>query len=300
MGLASQWEYFTRHDQWVIGMVKKDLLEFQQGVEHKDIDWLIPPSGRYFYADPFGIEYRGQLHVFFEIFDYKTNLGHLGYCLYDNGWGEVRDCLREPFHLSYPNPFFYQGELYIIPESCEAGELRLYRFASGRLEFVKTLISRPLIDTSLYSDDQGLWIFCSDYSDGHEEKYQVFHAPDIMGKWNEHPQSPIKNGLRSSRQAGNPLFYKNQLYRFSQDCEQDYGGKITVSKIKLDPNQYLETEDFQISPPRNSPYNKGIHTLSHIKDNLFLIDAKKKFFSRYKGSRIFFNKLKKIGNRFIP
>ena len=31
--------------------------------------------------------------------------------------GGFREVLREPFHLSYPNLFFFEDEIYMIPES---------------------------------------------------------------------------------------------------------------------------------------------------------------------------------------
>jgi hypothetical protein len=71
-------------------------------------------------------------YMFFEVLshtDFKGDLG-LAYSL-DEGrtWAYAGLVMDEPFHLSYPLALRHKGRLYMIPETGEANEIRLYTYA---------------------------------------------------------------------------------------------------------------------------------------------------------------------------
>src|SRR5437660_2009869 len=85
------------------------------------------PRGR-FWADPFLCTRNGRTFCFVEDFVYKTGKGHIT-ALEINGTKIVERgiALSEPFHLSFPYLFEYQGELYMCPEAQGSRQIRIYR-----------------------------------------------------------------------------------------------------------------------------------------------------------------------------
>src|SRR5260370_22283039 len=100
------------------------------------------PRGRY-WADPF-LHTRGvRTFCFVEDLVQKTGKGRItalelvGTQIVEHGVA-----LQEPFHLSFPFLFEYQGELYMCPESCASRQIRPYRCTEFPLkwELQKTLM----------------------------------------------------------------------------------------------------------------------------------------------------------------
>ena len=67
--------------------------------------------------------------------------------------------IEEPYHLSYPFLFEFEGELYMIPEKARATRVDLYRCVAFpyQWELVKTLIEGfALADSTLVVVDLGI------------------------------------------------------------------------------------------------------------------------------------------------
>lgn len=94
-------------------------------ITHADITDV--PAG--FVADPFMLNVNGTWHMFFEILSLLDHKGKIGWATSSDGlhWDYQRLVIDEPFHLSYPYVFEWQGEYYMVPESWEANGIRLYR-----------------------------------------------------------------------------------------------------------------------------------------------------------------------------
>ncbi len=89
--------------------------------------WIESPKD-HFYADPFLIEEGGKTWVFFEDFDYATQLGRISCAeVKKDGIGNPVAVLERPYHLSYPCIFRDAGEMYMIPETGSNGTVELYR-----------------------------------------------------------------------------------------------------------------------------------------------------------------------------
>lgn len=78
-------------------------------------------------ADPFMIRGGGEWHMFFEILPQADEKGVIALASSADGlkWRYRQVVLDEPFHLSYPYVFEFEGEHYMIPESH-----RIVRFGS--------------------------------------------------------------------------------------------------------------------------------------------------------------------------
>ena len=75
-----------------------------------------------FVADPFMLKVEDTWYLFFEVMDRDTVKGQIGLATSQNGltWTYQRIVLKEPFHLSYPYVFEFDGDYYMIPESYQS------------------------------------------------------------------------------------------------------------------------------------------------------------------------------------
>src|SRR5262245_46202668 len=82
-----------------------------------------------FVADPFMLHADGRWYMFFEVLDRETQLGVIALATSDDtvNWNYEQVVLAEPFHLSYPYVFEWQGERYMIPETLGASAVCLYK-----------------------------------------------------------------------------------------------------------------------------------------------------------------------------
>ena len=168
--------------------------------------------------------------------------------LHETGLGEIeieRDgaiVLREPFHLSYPQVFAWQGHIYMIPETRQAESIRLYRataFPDGWVP-VETLVRGRFADATLYHDGRLWWLFAQRGLD----EMRLYLAGSPMGPWREHPASPLWPGNRSrTRPGGRLLRHDGRLIRFAQDGWPSYGSVLRAFEIdRLDEVGFAEHE----------------------------------------------------------
>ena len=82
-----------------------------------------------FVADPFTIEADRTWYMFFEVLNNLTGKGEIGLATSQDyiNWKYQQIVLAEPVHLSYPYVFQWMGEYYMVPESCQANSIRLYK-----------------------------------------------------------------------------------------------------------------------------------------------------------------------------
>ncbi|GEJ57628.1 glucosamine inositolphosphorylceramide transferase family protein [Anaeromyxobacter diazotrophicus] len=202
-----------------------------------------------FVADPFMIRVDGTWHMFFEVLacGALSKKGEIGLATSRDGlrWAYQRIVLAEPFHLSYPHVFAWEGEHYLIPESTAAGGVRLYRADPfpTRWTLAAVLLEGPvLLDSSVFHRDGRWWMFTE--TDAARGTLRLFHARELTGPWREHPRSPVVAAdPRTARPAGRVLATPDRLVRFAQDCELDYGVAVRALEItRLTEREYEERE----------------------------------------------------------
>lgn len=195
-----------------------------------------------FVADPFIIKKEGIWYMFFEIMNKDTKQGDIGLASSHDGfhWHYDKVVLDEPFHMSYPYVFEWQGEYYMIPETSKAKSVRLYKAADfpEAWSFVKTLLERPHDDPSILYHDEKWWLFTAVGYD----TLCLYYADDLLGPWIEHPKSPIILGNASiARPGGRILKLNNRIFRYTQDDEPFYGRQVRAFEItNLTPDSYEE------------------------------------------------------------
>ncbi len=214
-------------------------------------------------ADPFLWEADGRNYLFFEFLTTGSAKGRIG-CVevFENcSHSELRIVLERSYHLSYPCVVPAVGELFLLPETSEAGRVDLYRFSRfpEKIELVASLVEGlALVDTTpVFVNDR--WYFFTTTVQPFMETL-LFWSDRLDGTWNLHPCSPISGSVRNSRSAGNLLWRDRRLYRPTQDCSVCYGYAIQMNEIiRLTPTEFEERSVNWI-PPVWTPRLLGTHT----------------------------------------
>jgi len=200
-----------------------------------------------FVADPFMIREDGYWHMFFEVLNREHQRGEIGWATSPDGisWSYQRIVLREPYHLSYPHVFRWQGAWFMIPETLGANGIQLYQATRFPTEWrsVAVLVSGQFADPTIFRYRGRWWLFACPRPYGHDA-LSLFLARDLSGPWIEHPQSPIIDGDRSTaRPAGRVTEFPNRVVRYAQDCLPEYGSQVRAFEIsRLDETTYVERQ----------------------------------------------------------
>ena len=269
----------TRAAKWTIGLVDVPISRFLT-TPPPDIRWVSEQGPSRYLADPFAVEHEGTVTALVEDYDYSTHRGVISAVEFGaNANPEV--VLDTGVHASYPYVIESDGEIYCIPETYQANEVRLYRAIEfpHRWEQVTTLVQGvSALDSTVFQHDDRWWLMCTDQEDGSNSKLRVYHSPSLVGPWEPHALNPVKTDIRSSRPAGTPFIHKGELFRPTQDSSESYGGAITITRIDvLTPTAFSEEIVNRIAPPRSGPYRDGIHTLSAV-GNRTVVDGRRDTF----------------------
>ncbi len=221
---------------------------------------ILPDDGKRFFADPFVFLKNGARHVFVEELPDAAGRGHISHFTIspDGIAGTVRPVLETPHHLSYPFVFEHEGEIWMLPESCAAGGLDLYR--AERFPDSWTLDSRliegRIHDATLFSHDGRLWIAAGNETlqSATWDGLSLFSAASLRGPWEAHPDNPVLIDARAARPAGALWSAHGALYRPAQDCSEDYGGRLTLRRITE-----LSRERFNEKTVGHISFGAGIH-----------------------------------------
>lgn len=189
-------------------------------------------------ADPFMIRVDGCWYMYFEILPKDIVKGVIGLATSRDGlsWEYRQVVLEEPFHLSYPCVFESNGDYFMIPESNQAGAVRLYKAVHfpTRWAWMGNLIEHvEYVDCTPFQFDGRWWIFAGCGSlPMLAETLRLFRADRLTGPWIEHPTSPvISNNPHIARPGGRVVVWCDRLYRFAQDCSPRYGLRIHAFEI---------------------------------------------------------------------
>ena len=247
---------------------------------------IVPPFFRY-HADPFVIERDGQIHVFFEEFDYLSCRGRIATLRLDAQGhpSPPLPVLDLPYHLSYPFLLEEDCHLYMVPESSQNRSLDLYRCEDFPLHWrleQRLMSDLDAADTTILRHDGRTWIFTSmrDALSGPGQRHLcIFHGKHLLGQqWTPHPinarrlYGDLPHG--SGRCAGGFIHHEGRLLRPSQHNVHHYGEGIRFHEIR-----HLTETEFEEMPvdvtdlPFENLARLGIHHLS-CHDRLLLADVR--------------------------
>ncbi len=186
-------------------------------------------------ADPFMTIDNDMYYMFFEVFNWDTYQGDIGYAESKDGyqWNYKKIILDETFHLSYPYIFKWQNEYYLIPESHEDLSVRLYKAVSfpDKWEYLGNILSGyHYIDPSLLRYNGKWWLFVASTPD--DGVMNLYYSSNLNGEWKAHPMNPIvKLNKQINRPGGRIFTYNDHPYRLAQDGFIEYGQQVFAFEI---------------------------------------------------------------------
>ena len=228
-------------------------------------------------ADPFLFVYGDRLYLFYEM---KRNYSPGVICMISTNdlikWTESIIVLEENYHLSYPFVFEDSGSVFMIPETSEVGDIRLYKADNKNLShfsYYKTLVEKKVTETEIgYADssiyvNDGIYYLVSSIEKGKQNILYLFTSKKLEGPYTEHVCSPICMSSKYGRNGGSLIKDDSgNLYRIAQDCEKRYGDNIHVLIVDtLSPCEYSEHLFKSNLIPLNLPfYKEGGHQLNMV------------------------------------
>ncbi len=286
-----------RTDFWQVGIVPAPITELSAAglaAQRQRIVWLDEPDRWRYLADPFGLVRGDTLHVFVEAFDYRRKHAVIERHAFNRqdltllGRSIV---LARPFHLSYPQVFEHEGEVWMVPESFQAGEIALYRATDDSLDHWERdcalLGGLPGADASLIEHGGRWWMFYSLVGPGARDQRELHmaHAPALAGPWTPLAGNPVRVDRSGARPAGRPFIASDGALTLPvQDSSGGYGGAVRLLRFThLSPERVeIEAGSERLTGDLVSPtHTAGLHTLSACGE-LTLIDVKRIDRSRVK------------------
>ena len=227
-------------------------------------------------ADPFVIKYNNKTVVFVEDYSFKNHKGKISaYEINSESYKKLGTVIEEKFHLSYPFLIEDKEDLFMVPETHQTKDIRIYRCTEFPLKWKlhKILISDiGAVDTNIFKFNNKYWLFTnldtsnsSDYS----SELHIFYADNIeSSEWKPHALNPVIFDSKKARNGGMIYSEKKHTYRvFQKQGFDNYGESIGISRIKtLTENEYEEEiymnvmPDFfkKISGTHSFSYNSGV------------------------------------------
>jgi hypothetical protein len=235
-----------------------------------------PPN--HFLADPFVVMEDNRHFCFVEDYDCGNRRGCISvYELQDKTAERLGVAITEPFHMSFPYLFRYNEKLYMCPETCEKGEIRLYENVKFPLQWKlsQTIMSDVIAsDTMIFEKDGTWWLFTNIdpvEADCCSELYIFYAESPLCNAWIPHRKNPIFIDSFKARNGG-ILFHQGSVYRVAQKQEFGrYGKSTSINRIDvLTKEEYSETQLCFVEP-NFFPRITGTHHL-HCNDSVCVFD----------------------------
>ena len=230
---------------------------------------LLADDGQRFYADPFVIEHGSRHFLFVEEFEYTKGRGTISVAELgaDGRFGVPRVVLEEPHHLSYPQVFAADGEIFMLPETSAARELVLYRAEQFPDRWVRDTVlmtDRDFNDATLLESGGRFWLFGTErFGHGSASDTMTVHsAPSLRGPWTPHGLNPITIDHSAARPGGAFIRQSGRIVLPVQDGSRAYGGGLGLMDL-----MQIDEGDVVFAPVRpvaigTAWTREGIHTLN--------------------------------------
>jgi hypothetical protein len=206
------------------------------------------PKGS-FLADPFIMNYKKRNYIFAEEYNFNLKKGLIAvYKINEIGYKKIGIAIKEDFHLSFPYIFKFNKKFYLIPESSENKDIRLYECLNFPLKWkLKKILFKNInaVDSIILYHKKIWWLLTNISKTNHipDSEFNIFYSKNgpITNKWISHPENPILLNPLNSRNAG-LIKVDDSIYRISQSPDfYTYGKSLNINKIiKLNTVQYKE------------------------------------------------------------
>ena len=260
------WRSYFFTDYWNVGVANAPITEFLQR-DKPEVHWFPRLPMTKFIADPFAMIHDDKLEIIYEVFPFNTGIGEIASLTYHKeGFVDNGAVITEPFHMSYPYLIRFGDDIYCIPETWQANQVRLYKAIDFPLRWT---LDRVLIDGYAGIDNTPVfhngywWLFSTDKHNGAHYNLNLFYTKDFFDEWHPHPLNPVKTDIRSARPAGSIFEKDGELYRPAMDYSEKIEGRIIVNRItQLGPDKFMEVQHSIIDPYTDTYFSDKIHTLA--------------------------------------
>ena len=265
------------------------------------INKIIPGTYKKWSADPILVENEGKTYMFYEAV--VKDKGHIEVVeVYDDcSVSEATVVIKDNCHYSYPFVFKHLDCWYMIPESSEANEVRLYKAVYFPYEWKceAILLKGKYVDTTVFENNGDLILLTFIPSLSSEDVEPRAYKLHLDGP--KYDVTPIEwysyNPLRV-RGAGPIIGENNDIYRPSQiNYEQSYGEGLSFNKIDISQAAFSEDvycEIFSQNIVTSHKNINGLHTYTRT-DKFEAIDVRCREFDLFKTIKYIFKKI--INNR---
>lgn len=240
--------YKEKINKWFVALKRR-------GPDVFDLSGLhaIEPPQDHYVADPFLIKRNGLNYLFYELYDYDKGRIAFSVINEDLSLTDAEVVLDESTHMSFPALFEENGEIYMTPETCMAGELRIYRAVDfpRKWEIFKVVAQSRFDDPILYKVGKEYYINATEGANA----LRILRANDLRGEW----ISTYRDDILHSRAAGQVFEHEGVLVRPTQNCLQRYGHSMVIKVVGT--NQIIRT-----IAPDWFPELTGTHTFNFNKD----------------------------------
>jgi hypothetical protein len=260
----------TRAPRWHVGWRRVACGGVAQCLAIPDTGWTrLPDDGTRYYADPFAIHHAGRDWIFVEEFPYATGKGFLSALEIGPSGpiGAPKPVLELAHHLSYPFVFEDGGDYWMIPESCAARRVELYRAVQfpWTWELSRILIADEAVsDATVVRHADRYWLFGTVSGAWHSswDTLKIWTSDALEGPWSPCGDGPALVDSRCARPAGRFFTRGSELWRPAQDCSTGYGAGLVLARVdRLDTDGFSQTIGAVLRPNAAWP-GLGIHTLN--------------------------------------
>lgn len=243
-------------DVWYIGcrMSPQSMIG---GQDNANFYKLLRPTYKYWFADPIPFVLDGKHYIFMEVYDRFRKKGYIGVSDIDTKKMTVHmpvKIIEEPFHMSFPYIFRYHGKAYMIPETHEAKQIRIYKMGESIYEwnlYHAYDTQNELSDTIVLLQDDVLYLLNTEKNskNPYQTKMHLLKIENLEAKSAlieiplNMPASNSQVYSYSNRNGGHIIEDKDKLYRVIQEAEDMWYGKDIVIReiLKYGDNGYSES-----------------------------------------------------------
>ena len=228
-------------------------------------DYIMPAKQSKWAADPILADHAGKTYLFYEAVENGRGHIEVSEVREDCTLSEPKVILKDNVHYSYPFVFQKDGVWYMIPETSEAREVRLYRAVDfpEKWELHTVLLRERTVDTTVF-EHEGQYYLLTFLVDGMTERvspraYRLSWGENIQMQqiaWKEFDELRVRG-------AG-PLWHEeDRLIRPAQiSQEQRYGDGLVFYSVDLS-DGYTEEPVFEMTSADlkiRGRYADGLHT----------------------------------------
>ena len=257
---------------------------------------VVKNSFRYWAADPFLFEYKDDVYIFSELYDYIRRRGILGYYkLSGQGKAKWTPVIVENYHMSYPYIFRVGQDIYIMPEANASETLYVYKTVRFPDKWEKCKVLRnhkKYADTTPFQWNGKNRALTYQVKDPYHPQLWLL---DLDNEANDVQLNLPR--VERRRSAGKVFALNEKNIRPAQNCVEGYGkGLIFYEYMIAENGTYSETEVKELFPEQlrlSEPlYLDGMHTYN-CSEHYEVVDIKTR---RFNALNLFFRFFGKIAD----